>query len=70
MAVIGRCQYADMVTGTAICDKTASFTIIFAITYYEKLYIWGASLVFLKEPHINTDTYNHHRGDQEKCGDL
>lgn len=28
-------------------------------TLYEKLYCKGISLVFLKEPHINTDTYKH-----------
>ena len=33
---------------------------------YEQLYNKGVNLVFLKEPHINTETYTHKKTLQEK----
>lgn len=55
--ILARVQEGDYVIFDAVSRMSRDAEEGFAL--YEKLYRKGVNLVFLKEPHINTDTYKH-----------
>jgi len=55
--ILARVQEGDCIIFDSVSRMSRNADEGFAL--YEELYHKGVSLVFLKEPHINTDTYKH-----------